>query len=78
LPLSAPITGVDGGLLNEVFVPEGTFVNVSILAANRTPDIWGSDALEWKPDRWLNPLPNAVLEAPNAGVYSHLCVIAFK
>ena len=65
---------MDGKELHEVFVPKGTYVNVSIIAANRNADIWGSDVLEWKPDRWLKPLPQAVLDAPNAGVYSHLLV----
>ncbi|KAJ7584776.1 cytochrome P450 [Mycena floridula] len=72
LPLSAPIRGVDGSELNEIFVPKNTYINVSILSANRNPDIWGPDALEWKPERWLNPLPSTVKDAPNAGVYSHL------
>ncbi|KAH9940844.1 cytochrome P450 [Epithele typhae] len=29
-------------------------------------------AHEWKPDRWLSPLPDAVMSAPIPGVYSHL------
>ncbi|KAJ7584778.1 cytochrome P450 [Mycena floridula] len=72
LPLSSPMRGVDGSELNEIFVPKDTYINVSILSANRNPDIWGPDALDWKPERWLNPLPSTVKNAPNPGVYSHL------
>lgn len=33
-----------------------------------------TDALEWKPERCLSPLPDALLEAHIPGVYSHLLV----
>ncbi|KAH9929175.1 cytochrome P450 [Fomitopsis serialis] len=72
MPLSAPIRGVDGTLINEVPVPEGTVVHIGILASNRNPALWGPDAAEWKPERWLNPLPEVVKEAHIPGVYSHL------
>ncbi|KAJ7584809.1 cytochrome P450 [Mycena floridula] len=72
LPLSVPIRAVDGSELNEIFIPKNTYINVSILSANRNPAIWGPDALEWKPERWLSPLPSTVKDAPKPGVYSHL------
>ncbi|KAJ7600333.1 cytochrome P450 [Mycena floridula] len=72
LPLSSPITGVDGREISEVLVPQNTNVIVSILSANRNPQIWGSDAHEWKPQRWLSDLPGSVAKAPNAGIYSHM------
>ena len=63
---------MDGKKIDEIFVPKDTYLNVSIVAANRNADIWGPDALEWKPERWLKSLPQSVVDAPNAGVYSHL------
>ncbi|THU79870.1 cytochrome P450 [Dendrothele bispora CBS 962.96] len=72
LPFSKPIIGVDGTAMNEVHVPKNTFILVSALNSNRDPDIWGPDALEWKPERWLSPLPAGVTEAHIPGVYSHL------
>jgi len=72
LPLSSPIKGTNGQELNELHVPNGTTIYVSILASNRNPALWGLDSEEWKPERWLNPLPQSILEAQNAGVYSHL------
>ncbi|KAF8159576.1 cytochrome P450 [Crassisporium funariophilum] len=72
LPFSVPIKGVDGRDLQEVVVPKGTNVMISILAANRNREIWGPDAYEWKPERWLNPLPGSVTGAQLPGIYSHL------
>ncbi|KAH7907754.1 cytochrome P450 [Hygrophoropsis aurantiaca] len=72
LPFSNPITGVNGKELHDVVVPKGTTVVISILNANRNREIWGEDALEWKPERWLSPLPKTVTEAGIPGVYSHL------
>ncbi|KAH9950796.1 hypothetical protein B0H21DRAFT_681895, partial [Amylocystis lapponica] len=32
----------------------------------------GTKYLEWKPERWLSPLPSTVTEARVPGVYSNL------
>ena len=72
MPLSKPIRGLDGTLINEIPVPEGTIVLIGMLASNRNAELWGPDAEEWKPERWLNPLPKAVTEAHIPGIYSHL------
>ncbi|RXW14578.1 hypothetical protein EST38_g11278 [Candolleomyces aberdarensis] len=72
IPLSTPITTTDGKELNEVLVSRGVVTLISIWACNRNPEIWGPDATEWKPDRWLKPLPESVVDAHIPGVYSHL------
>nr|BAL05185.1 cytochrome P450 [Phanerodontia chrysosporium] len=72
MPLSEPIQGVNGETISEIFVPKDTSVIVSIRACNRNKAIWGEDADEWKPERWLSPLPEAVGNAHVPGVYSHL------
>ncbi|KAF9230508.1 cytochrome P450 [Melanogaster broomeanus] len=72
LPFSTPIKGVNGAEMRDIVVPKGTNIFISILAANRNREIWGEDALEWKPDRWLKPLPSSVTEAHIPGIYSHL------
>lgn len=74
LPLSQPIRGVDGKMMHEITVPSGTPIVVGILSANRNKAIWGADALEWKPERWLVGLPSTVTEAKIPGVYSNLSV----
>lgn len=78
LPLSEPIKGVDGNDIHEILVPSNTNINVSIIGANRNPEIWGADAAEWKPERWLSPLPESVMTAPIPGIYSHLYVNNYK
>lgn len=72
LPLSEPITGVDGSTIREVHVPKDTTVIVGVLSSNCNKAIWGEDAQEWKPERWLNQLPESVTNAKIPGIYSNL------
>ncbi|KAF6751337.1 cytochrome P450 [Ephemerocybe angulata] len=72
LPLFRPITSTSGQEIREVFVPKGTTLFISLHHCNRNPEIWGLDAAEWKPERWLEPLPDTVAEAKVPGVYSNL------
>ncbi|KAI0631630.1 cytochrome P450 [Trametes polyzona] len=72
LPLSKPIRGKDGTPISSIFVPKDTLVFIPIQAANVNPDLWGADASEWRPERWLEPLPVALTEAKLPGVYSNL------
>ncbi|KAH7878863.1 cytochrome P450 [Lentinula edodes] len=72
VPLSKPIIGVDGTEIREISVPRGTQVVISMYNANRNEELWGPDANEWKPERWLSPLPEAVIQAHVPGIYSHL------
>ena len=61
-------------MLDSIFVPKGTAIGLGTLATNRSKTIWGEDALEWKPERWLQPLPREVLEAHIPGIYANLYV----
>ncbi|TFK40022.1 cytochrome P450 [Crucibulum laeve] len=72
LPLSTPVTGLDGREVGEILVPQNTDIIVSILNANCNPEIWGPDSYEWKPERWLSHLPESVPAARIPGVYSNL------
>ncbi|KAI5116491.1 hypothetical protein M0805_000625 [Coniferiporia weirii] len=73
LPLKFPIKAVDGKTeLTEITVPKNTGIFISILGANLSTKIWGDDAEEWKPERWLKPLPESVSEAHLPGVYSQM------
>ncbi|KAF8069171.1 cytochrome P450 [Lyophyllum atratum] len=72
VPLLEPIRGVDGREMNSVLIPKDTPVFISILNSNRDTTLWGPDALEWKPERWLSPLPQALHDARVPGIYSHL------
>ncbi|CCM01086.1 uncharacterized protein FIBRA_03134 [Fibroporia radiculosa] len=72
LPLSEPIMGLDGTLITEIPIPEGTELIVGTMGSNLRPAVWGEDSLEWKPERWLLPLPTKVTDASIPGVYSNL------
>ncbi|KAG6908338.1 hypothetical protein DXG01_005249 [Tephrocybe rancida] len=74
VPLSSPLEGVDGRSMASITVPINTKIFVSIFDINRDPTLWGSDSSEWKPERWLSPLPQALQDAHVPGVYSHLSV----
>ncbi|KAI0764614.1 cytochrome P450 [Trametes elegans] len=72
LPLEAPIRGTDGSLIKELVVPAGTPIFVGMRSCDRRKDHWGSDAYEWKPERWLKPVPEALEKAAVPGVCANL------
>ncbi|CAF3541908.1 unnamed protein product [Fusarium graminearum] len=39
--------------IGDQYIPEGTDVIVSIWYINRAPEIWGPDAAEFRPERWM-------------------------
>lgn len=72
LSLSKPIKATTGEELTELLVPENTDIIIGIMACNRNPELWGPDAHEWKPERWLNPLPDTITQAHLPGIYANL------
>ncbi|GJJ06130.1 hypothetical protein Clacol_000319 [Clathrus columnatus] len=54
LPLQYPIRTPSGSERNSIALPANTNIIISILAANHNKKVWGEDASEWKPERWLN------------------------
>ena len=69
--------GRDGTLISEIPIPKDTGVFVGVMSSNTNKALWGEDAYEWRPNRWLAPLPDAVLDAKIPGVYSNLYVWLF-
>lgn len=74
MPLSSPITGKDGKIMSEIFVPAGSAICVALRACNTNKEIWGEDAYEWIPERWLKPLPETVTNADMPGILPNLYV----
>lgn len=72
LPLSEPIRGLDGKMMYEIPIPKDTILLIGVEGSNWNKALWGEDALEWKPERWLSPLPSALIDAHIPGVYSNL------
>jgi len=40
--------------LDTQLIPKGTEIVVSIWQINRSPELWGEDAAEFKPERWIS------------------------
>ncbi len=59
-------------MMNDVSVTKGTLVLFHVQAINTSKALWGEDAKEWRPERWLGPLPAELEEARIPGVYSQL------
>lgn len=54
-----------------VTIPAGTIFFTSIAGANRLESVWGGDAREWKPERWLQGDKAAVTGVERLpGIYS--------
>ncbi|KAI1788589.1 cytochrome P450 [Ganoderma leucocontextum] len=72
IPLSEPVRCTDGTLITEVAVPKGTTIFLNLRGCNINKALWGEDAWEWKPERWLQPMPKAVEDARIPGIYANL------
>ncbi|KAF8212671.1 cytochrome P450 [Mycena galopus ATCC 62051] len=70
VPLQRPIEGKSGRTYNSIHIPANTDVCVGIVGANKDKSIWGEDADEWKPSRWLGEMPARVQDLP--GIYSNM------
>ena len=53
VPLSHPILTASGELADSIFVARGTALRIPIAGVNRSEALWGEDANEFDPTRWL-------------------------
>jgi cytochrome P450 len=53
VPLTMRIAAHDATILGKP-IPKDTTIIVAPWAVNRSPELWGPDAQEFKPERWLN------------------------
>ena len=54
IPLTHPIQTASGEMTDHVFVSKGTLIRLPITAVNTSRMLWGDDAREFKPQRWLD------------------------
>jgi cytochrome P450 len=54
IPLSEPVRTVSGEMTDSISIAKGTLITIPGAAINRSSAIWGSNAKEFKPDRWLS------------------------
>ncbi|KZV96970.1 cytochrome P450 [Exidia glandulosa HHB12029] len=70
LPLSRPVTGKSGEVHTQLRIPKDVDVCVGIVLANKDKALWGPDADEWRPKRWLEPMPEGIQEL--SGIYNNM------
>ncbi|KAJ7915779.1 cytochrome P450 [Mycena leptocephala] len=75
LPLSTPVTGLDGTIMGSINVPKGTLCYIAIGASNHDKQVWGEDALEFRPERWVNGKAESVT-TKLCGVYGNTMTFA--
>ena len=72
LPLSVPMKDARGNDITKVPISEGTLLSIGIFAFNRRKDLWGEDAAEWRPERWLGSLAANSRDNASGGVFYNL------
>ncbi|KAJ7084746.1 cytochrome P450 [Mycena crocata] len=73
IPLAEEITTTTGERISHLPVKKGQFIAVAIASYQRLHTLWGPDADEFKPSRWLNGHP---CKGQAFGPYSHLLTFA--
>ncbi|KIM47090.1 hypothetical protein M413DRAFT_440621 [Hebeloma cylindrosporum] len=53
LPLTEPIATASGTYIDSLFIEKGMTIRVPVAGVNRSEALWGSDANEFNPERWL-------------------------
>ncbi|KAJ7726387.1 cytochrome P450 [Mycena metata] len=69
LPLSSEIVTSTGERVTEVPVKKGQFIHLAVASYQRSEALWGADAHEFKPSRWLKDEP---CKGQALGPYAHL------
>ncbi|KAI3602655.1 dna-(apurinic or apyrimidinic site) lyase 2 [Moniliophthora roreri] len=70
LPLSTPLTTSTGKVMTELPLPKGTRIMVELNLRIRNKEIFGKDAHDFNPERWLEP--GCVKKSVSIGVYANL------
>ncbi|KAI9443952.1 cytochrome P450 [Lactarius indigo] len=69
IPLQKPFKDNRGIMQSSIRLSKGDSVNIPIRLMNRSTEVWGEDANEFRPERW-ETIPEAAHALPS--VYSHL------
>ncbi|KAJ3785706.1 cytochrome P450 [Lentinula aff. detonsa] len=70
LPLSTPVTDKNGVIRHEIHIQKGQHILLAISGVNLSKELWGEDAMQFKPERWESKLPEAVTAIP--GVWGNM------
>ena len=69
IPLAKSVVGESGNLITEIHIKKGQNITASVCGYNRLPNIWGEDAEEWNPTRFL---VNKFNRKTSAGLWENL------
>ena len=72
IPLSAPVATSSGKLVDSISIPAGSTVIAPLKALNSADEIWGPDAKEFKPERWLDGDVGLAPRARELAGYHHV------
>jgi hypothetical protein len=72
VPLDIPGKGTAGQIISQIHVAKNQNIIIGVANCNRDTRVWGSVATEWRPQRWLEPLPQPLVEARIPGVFSNV------
>ncbi|KIJ26121.1 hypothetical protein M422DRAFT_272863 [Sphaerobolus stellatus SS14] len=69
IPLSIPQKTKSGEIITSVPISKGQSIGISFLAYNRLPEVWGPDADQWRPERFLE---GTRLPKTSLGVFANI------
>ena len=73
LPLAWPIKSAGGkSEIREIPLCKNTKITIAAYGCNRSKAIWGEDAHEWKPERWIGGQAEEAAKVRLPGVYSSM------
>lgn len=72
LKLSHPLVMKDGTSITELPCTKGTIVYTDILSYNFSTEIFGSDADQFRPERWANPITAKTAPSVYAGLFNFI------
>uniref|UniRef100_P9WEI2 Cytochrome P450 monooxygenase claW n=1 Tax=Ampulloclitocybe clavipes TaxID=56467 RepID=CLAW_AMPCV len=71
IPLGTPLQTASGNIVDRISIGKGTTVSIPTRCMNRLTGLWGDNAKEFVPDRWLNDEKD-LLKANEIQGYRHL------
>ncbi|KAF8578884.1 PAH-inducible cytochrome P450 monooxygenase PC-PAH 4 [Ramaria rubella] len=74
IPLEWPQRTISGEMVTEIPVSKGQVIMLSLWTYNRLKTLWGEDADQWKPERFLQDLSSE--HKTNVGVYGNLATFS--
>ncbi|KIJ23530.1 hypothetical protein M422DRAFT_275874 [Sphaerobolus stellatus SS14] len=73
IPLSIPQKTKTGEIITSVPISKGQHIELSLLAYNRLPEVWGPDADQWRPERFLE---GTLAPETSLGVFANLATFS--